>query len=287
MAALQEKEFASPEEVGSAESAAVQAESSLQKASVGIRALKVSEERLALEEQDIKLAEAEIETSKISLETAKQRLKETKVYAPMAGIISDRLVQVGQIISSPTMNVSGGNALLVLSDLSRVFVLARVEESDIGSLQLGQAATITVDAFPDESFDGKVVRMAPMGEKLSNIVTFEVKIEVLDEAKSKLLPEMTADVEILVASRDDVLCVPSEVVQRRGAERFVMTPGAPGAPPNTVTIQTGVDDGTKTEILAGLNEGDTVLVAEFESSDDESGGRPGGPGGGMPGPPPF
>jgi len=145
--ALREKHYASPEEVGSAEAAAVEGESALQKASAGIDGLKVEEERLELLRQDIKLAQADVDSYQIDLETAKQRLTETQVYAPMAGVVSDRMVQVGQIIASPTMNVSGGTALLVLSDLSRVFVLASVDESDIGQVRPEQPASIrTTDA---------------------------------------------------------------------------------------------------------------------------------------------
>jgi len=292
-AALREKKYASAEEVTSAEAAAVQAESLVQKARVGIDALAVQEQKLELLRQDIKLAEAEVSSNQIALEDARQRLTETQVYAPMAGVISDRMVQVGQIIASPTMNVSGGTALLTLSDLSRVFVLASVDESDVGHVRAGQSATITVDAFPDEYFRGEVVRVATTGENVSNVVTFEVKIEILDEAKNKLLPEMTADVEILVAAKDNALSVPSEAIARRGPDKIVLAPGGPGEEPRAVKVKTGIENDSHTEILAGLQEGATILITQdltdtTSANKNARGGRPGGFLGGPPpgGPPP-
>ena len=262
MAALLEKEYASPEEVVSAEASAVQAESETRRARVGLDKIATEQARLELTRQDIRLAEAEVQKYSIALDEARQRLSETQVYAPISGVISDRLVQIGQIIASPTMNVSGGTALLTLSDLSKIFVSASVDESDIGKVKPGQDAVVMVDAFPNERLHGQVVRVATRGENISNVVTFDVKIEVLDEAKSRLLPEMTADVEILVAENKDALLVPAEAVRGRGAEKTVLTPApTPGAPPVPVIIEVGLTNDTHVEITSGLQEGDAILIA--------------------------
>ena len=287
-AALLQKKYASPEESGSAEAEAIIGETTLQKAVAGIDGVKVKEEGLELLRQDIKTAQADVDSIQVDLENAHQRLTETKVYAPMAGVISNKLVQVGQIISSPTMNVSGGTALLTLSDLSRMFVLASVDETDVGLVAPKQTATITVDGFPDDVFTGEVVRVATKGEKTSTVVTFDVKIEILGEAKSKLRPLMTADVMILIASKDKVLSVPSETLKRRGTEKIVETPNPqPGGDPIPVTVKTGIDDGTYTEIISGLQEGDSVIIPKEDTTKTtkESGGPFGGPPGGG-GPPP-
>jgi len=280
MAVLLEKEYASPEEVVSAEASAVKAESETRRARVGLDKIATDEARLELTRQDIRLADADVERYTIALEEARQRLSETQVYAPISGVISDRLVQIGQIIASPTMNVSGGTALLTLSDLSQIFVSASVDESDIGKVEAGQDATIMVDSFPDERLHGKVVRVATKGENVSNVVTFDVKIEVLDETKSKLLPEMTADVEILVAESNDALLVPAEAVQARGGEKTVLTPApAPGAPPIPVTVKIGLSNDSHVEIASGLKEGDAILIASDTAGtswqrQQDSGGPP-------------
>jgi len=280
MAVLLEKEYASPEEVVSAEASAVKAESETRRARVGLDKIATDEARLELTRQDIRLADADVERYTIALEEARQRLSETQVYAPISGVISDRLVQIGQIIASPTMNVSGGTALLTLSDLSQIFVSASVDESDIGKVEAGQDATIMVDSFPDERLHGKVVRVATKGENVSNVITFDVKIEVLDETKSKLLPEMTADVEILVAESNDALLVPAEAVQARGGEKTVLTPApAPGAPPIPVTVKIGLSNDSHVEIASGLKEGDAILIASDTAGtswqrQQDSGGPP-------------
>ena len=81
----------------------------------------------------------------------------------MDGVVTDRKVQTGTIIASGVSNVGGGTTILTLSDLSRIYVLASVDESDIGKVQVGQPATITVDAYPSMQFAGKVVRIASKG----------------------------------------------------------------------------------------------------------------------------
>ena len=126
------------------------------------------------------------------------------------------------------------------------------------------------------------------GSEVSNVVTFEVKIEVLDEAKSRLLPKMSADVDILVGEKDNAPSVPVEAVKRRGADKVVLVP-ANGPEPEPVKVTTGVDDGTHIEILAGLKDGDAILIPHEqaeESKSTEKGGFGGPPPGGG-GPPPM
>jgi HlyD family secretion protein len=160
-------------------------------------------------------------------------------------------------------NVGGGEVLMTLSDLSRMFVIASVDESDIGQVRGGQPVMITADAFPDESFQGRVVRIATRGENVSNVVTFEVKIEVMGEGKNKLKPEMTANVEIIVAAKRDAVLIPAEAVMRDGFQRFVQFPGTDDQPGERREVEIGIDNGFMTEIVAGLDEGDEVAVPEL------------------------
>src|SRR5262249_12618539 len=151
---------------------------------------------LEVRRQDIKLSEAQLRSDQVALANARQQLTYTKVTAPMDGVVAALNVQIGTIISSGITNVGGGTTILSLSDLSHIFVLASVDESEIGSVAIDQQAVITVDAFPGRRFRGKVVRIATRGVNVSNVVTFEVKIEVLGENKTLLKPEMTANVQI-------------------------------------------------------------------------------------------
>jgi len=146
-----------------------------------------------------------------------------------------------------------------LSDLSRLFVLASVDESDIGKVALEQPVTITADAFPEERFRGKVVRIATRGLNTSGVVTFEVKIEVQSRNKSLLRPEMTTNVEIIAASKEDVLLVPNEAVSRKRGQpvcQVAQTDGTTEERP----VEVGLTDGVNTEITAGLTEGERVVL---------------------------
>ena len=175
---------------------------------------------------------------------------------------------------------------MTVVDLSRLWVLAPVDEADIGKVKRDQKVTITCDAYPDKKFDGKILRIAAKGTNTQNVVTFDVKIEVLGEGKDLLKPEMSTDVEIVVADREKVLRVPSEAVKTRPKDkkRYVLVPvvgsttqaaSAPateaassgekaGAPKKTATVErdvvTGVDDGTFCEIVSGLKENEKVAI---------------------------
>jgi HlyD family secretion protein len=280
MKALLEKKLISPEDCDTAETAAVQAAADLDNAKVKVEELKTQELALELSRQQVKLSEADAEGDKIALDIAKDRLEDTKVYAPIDGIVASRPVLIGQIIASGVSNVGGGTTFLTLSDLSRIFVVAAVDESDIGKVALGQAVTVTVDAFPLKEFKGTVVRIAAKGVNLSNVVTFEVKIEVTGNAKELLKPEMTANVkEILIAEKSDVLLVPCEAIVRKGRGKQIVTLVKEGAENEDVTVETGITDGTKTEVVTGLTEGQTVLVRKGALETMWAGAQK-GPGGG-------
>lgn len=260
MKQLLAKKLCSQEECDTAQTAATQADADLTVAKIRLDELKTQERALELKRQEVKSAQAVVDSDKIALDIARDRLTDTKVMAPIDGVVAARNVQIGQIIASGVSNVGGGTTVMTLSDLSRLFVLASVDESDIGKVALDQAATVTVDAYPGRRFQGKVVRIATKGVNLSNVVTFEVKLEVTGKEKSLLKPEMTADVEILAAEKSGVLLVPSEAVLRKAGGKQVVTVVKDGAENEEVVVETGISDGTKTEIARGLSDGQTVLV---------------------------
>jgi HlyD family secretion protein len=215
MKKLLEKKLASQEDKDTSETASIQTEVDLENAQIRIEELAIKAQELEIKRQDVKLAEAQMETNKINLSLAEQRLKDTKVFSPIDGVVSERNVQSGQIISSGISNVGGGTRVMVLSDLTRLFILASVDESDIGKVELGQKVNITADAFSGKSFFGKIDRIATKGINVSNVVTFEVKIEVQGKNKLLLKPEMTANVEIIVAEKEGVLLVPYEAILQK------------------------------------------------------------------------
>ena len=278
MKELLAKSLASQEDYDTAETAAVQAQTDLDAAKVKIEELRSQELALELKRQAVKLAEATVEADKINLTIANDRLTDTKVLAPMDGVVAVRGVQIGQIISSGISNVGGGTTVLTLSDLSHIFVVAAVDESDIGKVRESQTVTITADAYPGKTFQGQVVQIATRGVNASNVVTFEVKIEVLGDEKALLKPEMTANVEVLTAAKDDAVLVPAEAVVHKGRGKQIVTVVGKGGSKEEVDVTSGLSDGTKTEIASGLTEGQTVLVPKGGAAGKWAASQsPGGP----------
>ena len=287
MKQLLEKKRVSQEECETSETSAALAVAELENAKIKLKEIAVDKESLEVKREDVKLAQCQVETDTISLETTNKRLKETKVFAPISGVISEQEVQIGQIVSSPLNNVGGGTTLLTLSDLSRIFIVASVDESDIGTVEVGQKVEITADAFPEANFEGEVVRIATKGTDTSNVVTFDVKIEVFGKGKEKLKPGMTANVDILVSDKDDVLMIPSESVQGSRDRWFVFLPGENGEKIKR-PVKIGVDNSMNVEITEGLKEGEEVVIpAGIGESSWAQGNKKNGFGGPPPGPPPF
>lgn len=153
-------------------------------------------------------AKAEVVRSEVAVETARIQLDDTNVLAPMDGMIIERLVEKGQVISSPIMDVGGGTLLMKMADLRTVQIRTLVDETDIGKIEPGQTAEVTVTAFPNQPFTGSVEKIEPQASAEETVTTFAVQI-VLDNERALLRPGMNAEVEILVARRTDVLAVPT------------------------------------------------------------------------------
>jgi HlyD family secretion protein len=261
---LLNQDLGSVEDYATVEMDAAQAENDLSAAHITTEELKLQEIGLEVKRQDVELAKAQLDSDKISLAQAQQTLIDTKVISPMDGVVSALTVQKGMIIASAITNVGGGSTVLTLSDLSRVFVLASVDESDIGKVALDQKVNVTADSYPGTVMHGKVVRIATRGVNVSNVVTFEVKIEVLGEKKKLLKPEMIAAVQIISAQKDDVLVVPTLAVTRKGKQLTATVVDDKGVNEDR-KVEIGLTDGEHWEITGGLKEGDTVLVKKDEA----------------------
>ncbi|MCX7718264.1 MAG: efflux RND transporter periplasmic adaptor subunit [Candidatus Sumerlaeaceae bacterium] len=262
---LFEKNLLSKEDRDAAETEAAAAANALRQAEIRVAETKTLPRTVGIRRQAVVLAEANVRQAEVDLENALQRLRETKIYAPIDGVVTDKKVQVGQIIASGVSNVGGGTTLMTLSDLSHIYTNANVDESDIGKVQTGQRAMITADAHIGKRFWGKVVRVATKGVNTNNVVTFEVKIEVEGEGRSLLKPEMTTNIEIQADRREDVLTLPNEVIQSNRRGSFVeLVTGKDQT--TTVAIKTGLTDGLRTEILEGLEENAEVAVPAIVQS---------------------
>ncbi len=262
---LMTQTLASPEDFETAETDASQAETDLQNAHIAKEELKSQTVALAVKKEDVELAKEQVDLDGISLQNAQQQMDYTTISAPMDGVISDLQIQKGTIISSAISVVGSGTSVITLSDMSHIFVLASVDESDIGNVLVGQTVDITADAFPGKHFAGKVVRIALTGVNTTNVVTFEVKIEVTSANRELLKPQMTANVEIIEASKSNVVMVPMMAIMRKHQKTFV----AVVKPDNSTEereVTLGIDDGENQEVTSGLSGGEQVLAYKGDAS---------------------
>ncbi len=175
-------------------------------------------------------AQAELVKARSNLENARERLQDTTVRAPSSGTILQKNVEVGHIIASAVTQVSGGTALLMMADLTRVQVRALVDEADIGILAPGQQASVEVEAHPGRRFIGTVVKIEPKAVLEQNVTLFPVLIELPNE-EGLLKPGMNADIDILVTEKENVLVVPKDVLKAaREAPVIARYLGATGVP---------------------------------------------------------
>ena len=259
------KGLVSNAEVEIAESAALQAAAQQSAAEARVKELEAGELGLELQRQEIALANNQIEAARLDLASARGRLSDLRVTSPMDGVVTRRAAQVGQVVAS---GLGGGTTVMTISDLSQLFVLAAVDESDIGTVKAGQPAIITSDAYPGRRFEGRVVELASRGQNVSNVVTFEARIELLGEDRLLLKPEMTANVQIVVEERDGVLLIPARALFRSGEHSLVKVLAA-----GTIEdrpVDPGAGDGVRQEISRGLKEGEVVVVRPAAGSGDET-----------------
>jgi HlyD family secretion protein len=172
--------------------------------------------------------QATVKSAQIALDRAKQQLSYTSIYAPIDGVIVERNVDVGQTVAA---SLSAPQLFLIANDLSEMQILASVDESDIGQIKEGQPVQFTVQSYPGQTFTGTVKQVRLQSTTTDNIVNYTAVIGV-GNASGKLLPGMTATVQFLTASADNVLTVPNMALH--------ITPTA------EMLAQTGMRSGTRT-----------------------------------------
>lgn len=153
-------------------------------------------------------SKAEVVRAQVAVENARIALDDTEVRAPIKGTIIERTIEVGQVISSPTQDVGGGTELLKMANLRYVQVRALVDETDIGKIIPDQKAIVTVAAYPNQPFDGSVLKVEPKAEDEEAVTLFAV-IVTIDNELGLLKPGMNAEVEVDIARRMQVPAIPT------------------------------------------------------------------------------
>lgn len=160
------------------------------------------------------VAKANLKSAKLSVTRAHQNLSYATIYAPISGTVIERDVDVGQTVAA---SLSAPRLFLIAADLSKMQILASVDESDIGKIQSGQEARFTVQAYPDDKFTGTVRQVRLNSTVSENVVTYTVVVDVANP-DHRLLPGMTATIDFVIEKMSDVLMVPNAALRFRPTE---------------------------------------------------------------------
>ena len=222
-----------------------------------------SRAQVGVDTAKLKQARAQVQQSQASLNQFEEQLGYTTIQAPMDGVILSRDVEIGDAVSS--ILVLGSTATLVMTegDIGEVYVQGKVDEADIAHVYMSQPARIKVESFRDRVFNGKVTKIAPMGVEKDNVTTFEVRVSI-NNPGGELKANMTANAEILLDEHKGVLTVPENAVmydnQKNASVEIPDKKQKEGKRKVPVTV--GLSNGSVTEILNGLKEGDQVVLQQ-------------------------
>ena len=213
-------------------------------------------------------ARAQAQQASAQAQVAALNVEHTIIRAPIDGVVVARNVDVGQTVAA---SLQAPTLFLIANDLKHMQVLANIDEADIGQLGPSSRVTFAVDAFPQDTFNGRIsqIRLAP--QTLQNVVTYTAVIDV-DNPDLKLKPGMTANVTAIVAEKENVLTVPNAALRFR-PENVTDRPKGPtvwkidGEQLTPVRVRLGITDGVVTEVLsAGLQEGDDIATPSAQTA---------------------
>src|SRR6266567_1723548 len=157
-------------------------------------------------------AQAAVVNAQANLQTAKDAMEDTHLGAPITGTVLELDAVLGTVISSPTNDVGGGTVILKMANLDTVQVSALVDETDVGKVKPRMPVTITVDAYPNRTFDGSVLKIEPQAQVTQNVTMFPVEVDILNP-EHLLKPGMNTEVEIHIGQRQGVLAVPNAALR--------------------------------------------------------------------------
>lgn len=222
---------------------------------------KAAQSQLGVTAARVSQAHAAVAQARAARERAQEELNNATIRSPIRGIVLSRDVEIGSPVSSILNLGANATLVMVLGDVSQVYVRGKVDEADIGTVHLGQPARIRVETFKDRPFEGRVTQIAPMGVERDNVVTFEVRVSI-DNATGVLKANMTANAEIVLEEHKGTLLIPEGAViydaQRRTFAEIASPRTKTGR--EKVAIKVGISNGTRTEVLSGLTQGQRVVV---------------------------
>ena len=214
-------------------------------------------------------AKEQVNTSRESVQKAQTNLGYATITSPIDGVILSKSVEEGQTVAA---SFNTPELFVIAQDLTNMRVIADIDEADIGGVKDGQRVTFTVDAFPDDSFEGAVTQVRQQATTESNVVTYEVVISAPNK-DLKLKPGLTANVTIFTLEKNNVLAVPSKALRFIPNEAFLKKGEIiddcegdhklwtkEGNVFKAHKVETGTSNGVMTEIVGGIQAGTEVLT---------------------------
>jgi HlyD family secretion protein len=223
--------------------------------------------------QEADLADKEIQDAQIRMKLANDRLAliekgrvkgenvaavESIIRAPIGGMVLELPVNAGDPVV-PLTSAQPGTPLATLADMRQLIFKGTVDEIDVGKLREGMPARIKIGALPDAQVDGKVDKIAPKSKTQEGATLFDVEIELLPAAGTTLRAGYSANADVVVREKPDVLLLPERLVTFKDGKATVEVAGVGEAPPTVKEVKTGLSDGLSVEIAEGLQEKDLVV----------------------------
>ena len=273
-------------ELASAKANLASSKSELDYQETNYKRMKALHDRGFISDDDFDIADLSYKKAKeaylVQLQTvqkAQTNLGYATITAPIDGVVLSKDVEEGQTVAA---SFSTPTLFTIARDLTDMQVVANVDEADIGNVRDGQRVTFTVDAFPDDTFEGRVKQVRQQGEEESNVVTYEVVISAPNN-DLKLKPQLTANVNIYTEEIENVVSVPAKAL-RFSPSKEMMNDGEKIKDCNATNklwiketnilkaypVKTGITNGIRTQILEGVKEGTAVITnAKAKGGTDE------------------
>lgn len=204
--------------------------------------------------RDLNVAKAQIQLNEAKLRSARINLGYTRITAPISGVIADVTTREGETVAA---NFSAPTFVSIV-DLARLEVQAFVDETDIGRVFPGQAATFQVDTYPETDFEAKVTAINPKAELQNNVVNYVVVLSFQGQPDRVLRPEMTAHVRLKLEEKKGVLTAPRNALRRQNGRQTLVVKRDNGWVEQPVTVGWRMDQ--QIEIIDGVKEGDTIQI---------------------------
>ena len=282
------------------QAAYLQASAQVKSAEASLAQARANAQNNAIKKFDVVSAQATIARSEASKQNAQTILNQTEVRAPAAGVILQKYVEQGTIITSGLSLNSTGTSIVQIGDTERMYVDVTVDETDIANVDEGQTVDVSFDAYPGVPFEGKVARINPAAVVEQNVTSVHVRVEVDNSSPTfrLLKPGMNATCEFVLDSKDGVVNVPSEAIHEDDKGKYVEV--ASGGKPakddpsalidvkrTRAAVETGLEGNDAVEITSGLKGNESIVTQTIEPTPEAApggaaaGGSPfGGAGGG-------